>query len=181
MDNKKNFWPIGIALFLVIMVCMIILTVYLSIQSSPEDDNEYFSTRQVVDKDINDILIAQNELEKKYKFYYVDDNDNNHKLERKINKKTSIPIELKINEPFTLNIKVTDDKNNAIDSAKIEAIITRFATSKFDKNLGELEKNNNNTFKSNKVMLEKGDWKAMIKITIDGKDAFFEQYIKVKE
>ena len=179
MDNKKTFWPIGIALFLSIMVCMIILTIYISIKSSPEDDNAYFSTRQVVDKDINDILQDQNQLEEEYKFYYIDDTGS-HKLNQKANKKTSIPIDLKANTPFILNIKITDKNDKNIDSAKVESIITRFATSKFDKNLGELPKNNE-IFKSNEILLEKGDWKAMIKITINNKNAFFEQYIKVTE
>ncbi|RDU58170.1 hypothetical protein [Helicobacter sp. MIT 99-5507] len=180
MDNKKTFWPIGIVLFLSIMVCMIILTVYISIKSSPEDDNTYFSTRQIVDKEINHILLTQDQLEEEYKFYYIDNTGANHKLDRKVNKKTSIPIEIKTNEPFMLNIKITDNNGNNTDSAKVESIITRFATSKFDKNLGELSKNND-IFKSNEIMLEKGDWKVMIKVTIDDKNAFFEQYIKVIE
>lgn len=180
MDNKKTFWPIGIALFLIIMVCMIILTVYISIKYSPEDDNAYFSTRQIVDKDINDILLTQNQLEKKYKFYYIDSVGTSHELERKVNKKTSIPIDINTNEPFILNVKITDNNGKNPDSAKVESIITRFAVSKFDKNLGELLKSDD-IFKSNEVMLEKGEWKAMIKITIDNKNAFFEQYIKVEE
>ncbi len=180
MDNKKNIWPIGIAIFLIIMVCMIVLTVYLSIKSAPEDDNTYFSTRQIVDKNINNILENQNQLEKQYKFYYIDKNYNNKELIRKINKKSTMPIELSLNEPFELNIKIIDNNDNIIDSAKVEAIITRFATSKFDKNLGELTKIDN-IFKSNKVILEKGDWKVMIKITIENKSAFFEQYIRIKD
>lgn len=180
MDNKKTFWPIGIALFLIVMVCMIILTVYLSIKSAPEEDNSYFSTRQVVDKDINEILAIQNQLENQYNFYYVDSNSNSHQLIRKANKKTSNPLETKINEPFSLNIKITNKDNAIINNAKVESIITRFATSKFDKDLGELNQDKD-TFKSNDIVLDKGDWKAMIKITIDDKNAFFEQYIKVKE
>lgn len=180
MDNKKNIWPVGIAIFLIIMVFMIILTVYLSIKSAPEDDNAYFSTRQIVDKDINNILANQSQLENQYKFYYIDNNHNAKQLERKVNKKLTTPIEIDLNKPFILNIKITDNDNNIIDSAKVEAMVTRFATSKFDKNLGELSQINK-IFTSDEIMLEKGDWKVMIKITIDNKNAFFEQYIKVKD
>ena len=96
------------------------------------------------------------------------------------NKKLTTPIEIDLNKPFILNIKITDNDDNIIDSAKVEAIVTRFATSKFDKNLGELSQINK-IFTSDEIMLEKGDWKVMIKITIDNKNAFFEQYIKVKD
>ena len=180
MEDKKTFWPMGIALFLIVMVCMIILTVYLSLQASPEDDDAYFSTRQVVDKDINDILTAQSQLEKAYRFYYIDSAGRSHALHRKANKKTSTPIEIGANTPFALGIKITDENANDIDSARVESIITRFATSKFDKNLGELS-NDNGTFKSDEIALERGDWKAMIKITINDKNAFFEEYIKAIE
>ncbi|RAX55144.1 hypothetical protein CCY99_00140 [Helicobacter sp. 16-1353] len=175
-DSKKTFWPYGIALFLIFMVCMIILTVYIAIKSSPEDDNAYFSTRQDVDAAINDILINQKELENMYNFYIINDNKE-ISLERKANKKTSTPINLSEDGEFTLKLKISP-KNDSVDKPVVRANITRFATSKFDKDLGIL-KENNGEFVAEPIILEKGEWKAMIEFSFDDKNAYFEQFILV--
>lgn len=174
-DSKKTFWPYGITLFLLFMVCMIILTVYIAIKSSPEDDNAYFSTRQDVDAKINDILINQKYLEDIYNFYIIDD-DREIPLERIVNKKSSIPIYVKEGDDFILKLKVTDKNNNPLTTPIIKASITRFATSKFDKDVGILQ-NNNDIFTSEGIALEDGYWKAMIEFSIDDKNAYFEQFI----
>lgn len=174
--NKKTFWPYGIALFLIIMVCFIVLTVVISIQVSPEDDNAYFSTRQNVDKNINNILIDQQKLQDLYNFYVLN-NDSSIALNRVINKKTSQKIHLKLGDEFILQIKTTDKNNNIIMPDSIKALITRFATLKDSKDLDLLR--NNNIFSANPIILAQGNWKAMIEVDIDNKKAYFEQFIVV--
>ncbi len=176
-DSKATFWPYGIAIFLFIMVCMIILTVIISIKNAPEDDNAYFSTRQDVDKNINDILIHQKELENLYSFYII--NGKYMPLEHKATRQ-STPIKVVSNQPITIEVMVkkndiaSDAKMLKLDSAQL--YITRFATSKDDIDLGELDINGG-IAKSKSFSLKRGYWKALLKFEIDGKVAYFEQLI----
>lgn len=169
MKNTRNFWPIGIAIFFIIMVCMIILSVYISIQNKPDDDNAYFSTRQVVDKEINDILSAQAELEKLYSFYVIYDNT---KIPLKAQATRKSPP-LKLTSPFSLSFSVLDKNNKAIKPNNIKLYITRFAASKDDIDMGSINET------SPKIELKKGDWKLMLEFSIDDKKAYFEHHILI--
>lgn len=168
----KNIWPIGIAIFFGFMCCMIILTVYVSMKYKPDYDNAYFSTRQVVDKDINDILIAQNTLESKYKFY-VFNNKNAILLMRKANRKSSA---LYLPQKAIMYFKIVDAKDKIIKGKSVRVYITRFADSSADKDIGEL-KQQNNIFTSPEIAFEKGEWKMLVEFSVDDKKAYFEQRI----
>lgn len=170
--KNKNYYPLGIAVFFGFMCCMIILTVYISFQYKPDDDNAYFSTRNAVDKDINDILRAQSELEAKYKFYILDDK-NALSLARKANRK-SPPIFAP--SAMILRFQVVDSANKNIAPQSARIFITRFADSSADKDIGELEFKDG-TLISPKITLEKGEWKALIEFSLDDKKAYFEQRI----
>ncbi|MDE6885971.1 MAG: hypothetical protein K2P17_02900 [Helicobacteraceae bacterium] len=181
MKDTKNFWPFCIALFMTIMVCMIILTIYISIKYKPDNDNAYFSSREIVDKEINTILQQQQELEEKYDFYIVS-NDVQIPLQRKVTRKSN-PLELKLGDSLNLNLKVIT-KDNSIDNTSFKdftarAYITRFADSKDDIDIGLLESKNNEFFISN-IKLKQGDWKLLVEFIIDDKKAYFEYRIYVK-
>ncbi len=168
--KNRNFWPLGIAIFFGCMCCMIILTVYISMKYKPDDDNAYFSTRQVVDKDINSILIAQNDLESKYKFYALNESESIPLL-RKANRK-SPPLMLP-NEAI-LRFKVVDSNNADITPQNARIYITRFADSSADKDIGTLNISNG-ILTSPKVSLNQGEWKILIEFTLEDKQAYFEQ------
>lgn len=175
--ESKTFWPYGIAIFLCLMVCMIILTVVLALRASPENDNAYFSTRQDIDARINEILIDQKALDEAYEFYLIADGAK-IPLKHKIFRKSARALELP-SDRFSLAFSVVrrGGENAAVDSAK--ALLTRFATSKFDKDLGTL-RDKDGIFTSDEIVLENGEWKLMLECKIDGKSAFFEHLIIVK-
>lgn len=173
--KNRNFWPLGIAVFFGFMCCMIVLTVYISMKYKPDDDNAYFSTRQVVDKDINDILMAQNELERKYKFYALS-KDSNLPLLRKVNRKSP---SLLLSNTAILRFKVTDFNNNEIIPQNARIYITRFADSSANKDIGNLAISDGILI-SPEISLERGDWKVLIEFTLDDKKAYFEQKIVVE-
>lgn len=171
MKNSKNFWPIGIVIFFVFMVCMIILSVYIAVTHKPDDDNAYFSTRQVVDKEINNILTEQDELEKLYKFYIIY-NGNKFLLQPQASRKSQA---IKVKNPFILSFSVVDNNNKTINPTSTRLYVTRFSESKDDIDLGDI----NSTSPS--IELKKGDWKVMLEFSINGKKAYFEQHIIVED
>lgn len=171
MKNSKNFWPIGITIFFVIMVCMIILSVYIAVTHKPDDDNAYFSTRQVVDKEINDILTEQGKLEKLYKFYIIYDG-NKFLLQPQATRKSQA---IKVKSPFTLSFSVVDNNNKAVNPTNTRLYITRFSESKDDVDMGDVN------LTSPSIKLKKGDWKVMIEFNLNGKKAYFEQHIIVED
>lgn len=175
--RDKNLWPLAIAVFMTLMVCMIILTIYISIQNKPDEDNAYFSTRQDIDKNINEILINQAQLMKDSSFYIkLDSADSNFiALSQKTNRKAN-PILIKPDSAFKLLLKV-DGKIGDFKEARL--FITRFASAKDDLDLGIL-KQENNLFTTPEISLKKGDWKAMIEFTINDKKAYFEQLIRAE-
>ena len=174
----KNYYPLGIAAFFGVMCCMIILTIYISFKYSPDYDNAYFSTKQEVDRDINEILRAQNFLEAKYRFYALNNGAKVPLLRKVTRKSTPYPVTKK------LRFVILDSANNRITPQSSRVFITRFADSSADKDLGALMVENgeeNAELVSRDFTLAKGDWKVLLEFEIEGKKAYFEQRIKVAE
>lgn len=168
--KDKNYYPLGIAVFFGFMCCMIILTIYISLKYSPDYDNAYFSTKQEVDKDINEILRAQNYLEAKYQFYGLN-NGEKVPLTRKVTRKsTPYPA------PKKLQFIILDSANKSVVPQSSRVFITRFADSSADKDLGALVAKQGELF-SEDFTLAKGDWKVLLGFEIEGKKAYFEQRI----
>lgn len=176
-ENKTNFYPYAIAIFLVLMVCGIVATVVISLKNAPENDDAYFSSRQDIDAAINDILKEQRSLEERYDFL-VFKNGEWANLERKIHKKTSTPI---LAENLVLRLKIAeknapDSRGEAIKNAAVRAKIGRFATSRQDSEIGFVDEGAG-VFASTPIALKKGKWKAVFAFEIEGKKAFFEQLV----
>lgn len=174
--KNKNLWPIAIAAFFGFMCCMIILTVYVSMKYKPDYDNAYFSTRNSVDKDINAILIAQNALESKYRFY-IFDGKTAIPLARKVNRKSNA---IYVPNEAVLRFKITDLKDKAVLGQNARIYITRFADSSADKDIGEIPQNFG-IFTTPTISFEKGEWKLLVEFSIDDKKAYFEQRIVIGE
>ena len=66
---KRNFWPIGIFGFLFLMVCAVIATVVISIKNTIKEDDSYFSSKKIIDENINEIIKDQNRFTQKYSLY----------------------------------------------------------------------------------------------------------------
>lgn len=172
--TKRNFWPLGIAIFFGFMCCMIILTIYISQKYSPDYDNAYFSTKQAVDKDINEILRAQNYLEERYRFYALN-NGEKIPLTRKVTRKsTPYPTLTK------LRFVILDSADKSVIPQSSRVFITRFADSSADMDLGALVAEKGELF-SKDFTLAKGDWKVLLEFEIEDKKAYFEQRILVAE
>lgn len=66
---KKNYWPIGIFVFLGIMVCAVIATVVIAIKNPVREDDSYLSSKKEIDNNINQIIKDQNRFSKEYQLY----------------------------------------------------------------------------------------------------------------
>lgn len=66
---KKDLWPIGIFIFLGLMVCMIVLSVSIAVINPVLEDDTYFSSKKEIDGSINQIIRDQNHFSKEYQLY----------------------------------------------------------------------------------------------------------------
>lgn len=195
---NKNFWPLGIALFLIFMVGMIILTVYISIKYKPDDDNSYFSTRGIVDMEINEILLSQKEIDSKYDLYILGTQQIlplEHRATRKsnpliFNAEDNIILQVQIKQKNSINLigkntNVNTANSLSMQDSSVELYLTRFADAKDDINYGALQLDNRGDYlvfsTPTSILLKKGAWKALFKIKLDNKEVFFEQLIIIED
>lgn len=69
MNKKRNFWPIGILVIIVIGVLLLVWLVMLSIKDPVFDDEAYFQSYENVEKNINNILKDTEAFNKEYTIY----------------------------------------------------------------------------------------------------------------
>lgn len=151
---EKNYWPHFIVALVLFAVGLGVWTIKAAIDNPVELDNSYMLNYHTVDSDINDILKKQQNF------------DNNYKLDL---------LTQKLNSGENLIEIVLKDKNdNIIDNAKVEILVTRPDTTKFDKKLTASFKNGKYIAKVN---LEKeGRWNIVIKTEIDKDSIGFKTY-----
>ncbi|MGX3010614.1 hypothetical protein ACWIUD_03480 [Helicobacter sp. 23-1044] len=171
--KDKNYYPLGIAIFFGIMCCGILATIYISLKYKPDYDNAYFSTKQEVDRNINMILRAQNELEAKYQFFALNGAEK-VPLARSVTRKSPPLL-----APNALRYEILDSTKNRVIPQNSKVFITRFADSSANLDLGELQIKNGELV-SKELSLKKGDWKVLVEFEIEGKKAYFSQRILVE-
>lgn len=66
---KRNLWPVAIFCFLFLMVCAVVATVVISVKNPVSEDDSYFSSKKLIDENINEIIKDQNRFSKQYSLY----------------------------------------------------------------------------------------------------------------
>lgn len=183
---KKNYWPLGIFVFLGVMVCMIIASVVIAIKHPTKEDDTYFSSKREVDSNINQIIKDQNRFSKEYQLYLG------------INKFPQVNGYAKLFPPYLAKAKSQTQQSLYLDAQKDNHLYVK-ALCKQPQNLSiflYMEKINskqekveigkmhyeNGYFASNAFSnLQKGRYKAIFEVSYqeDGKDKkiFFEREV----
>ncbi len=151
MDKKeRNFWPLMIVGFLLFGGVMGTWTIIETQKNPVELDNSYMLGYHEVDKDINTILKNQQKFDKAYDI---------NLLTTKISKgKNRVEILLK------------DKNNNLIKNAKIEVLITRPDTTKYDKKIKL--KFNKDRYIADIDLDKEGRWNFIIKAKVGNLTGF---------
>ena len=149
-NNKKrfNFWPYGITISIVAVAVLCIDMIMISLKNPVYMDDFYLEKYQDVDENINKIIISQKKFDKKYTIQ-ID-------MKKKFIKKNN-NIKIKIVDKVT-----TKDVKNA----KLELLVTRPDSSKFDKKLSVLEIKDGYYIFEPFDIEKKGRWQIMLKVSI---------------
>ncbi len=149
-NNKKrfNFWPYGITISIVAVAVLCIDMIMISLKNPVYMDDFYLEKYQDVDENINKIIISQKKFDKKYTIQI----DMKKKF---IKKNNNIKIKI-VDKITTINAK----------NAKIELLITRPDSSKFDKKLSVLEIKDGYYIFEPFDIEKKGRWQIMLKVSI---------------
>jgi len=154
MAKTKNYWPHGIVIVLILMVCACIAVVTIAIKNPVEMDSFYMEKYQKVDENINEIL-------EKQKLF-----DENFVLEYKTQKFT-----IGKSNTFELSIKNKKDKT-LVKNAEIKLMVTRPETNKYNQEI-LVKQSENGIFSFKGIEVNKpGRWQILTKINIDGKSGF---------
>jgi hypothetical protein len=156
MTKTKNYWPHGIVLVLIFMVCACVAVVMIAIKNPVEMDSFYMEKYQKVDENINEILAKQ-------KLF-----DENFELSYKTKKFT-------IGESNSFELSVKNKKDGTlVQSADIKLMVTRPETNKFNQEI-VAKQAKNGIFVFEGIKAEKpGRWQILTKTNIDGKSGFNE-------
>lgn len=164
MKKEKNFYPLALGVFGVLLVGALIYMIKIAVQNPVQMDDAYMMTYRDVDKNYNDIVA----LEKKFDSMY----------DVNLTKK---PLMKGANNILSLEIK--DKKGQPID-ANITCIVTRPDTNAHNIKLTEFVKDEKGLFSSKPFTLDLyGRWKSMYKINIGDTQKFIsvETFIDPKK
>jgi hypothetical protein len=154
MTKTKNYWPHGIVLVLIFMVCACAAVVMIAIKNPVQMDSFYLEKYQQVDENINEIMADQ-------KIF-----DDNYSVEYKTKKFT-----IGASNSFEMSIKNKQD-GTLLNKANIQLMVTRPETNEFNQEiLAKEAKNGTFVFEDIKVT-KPGRWQILTKIHINGKNGF---------
>lgn len=151
--NAGKKWPWIISISTLIVIGFAIATIKVAI-NNPVEMSEYgMQNYHEYDNNVNDIINAKIEFDKKYTITF---------LTPQISDKASVIV-------YTIK----DKSGNAIDSAKIEVVLTRPDTTKLDLNLTNPSVNQGK-YTFNPIDLPKpGRWDIMAKVTIGENQRYY--------
>jgi len=159
MTESKNYWPHGIVLVLIFMVCACAAVVIIAMKNPVEMDSFYMEKYQQVDENINEILAKQKVFDENYDLVY----------------KTKKFI-IGASNSFELSIKNKKD-GTLLKNADIKLMVTRPETNKFNQEiLAKESKNGIFIFKGIQVS-KPGRWQILTKIHINDKSGFNEHEV----
>ena len=140
-------WPIGIIASIMTIAGACVWTIKIAQTLPVEMDNTYFAKYQDVDENMNDIIISQREFETKY----------------------NVSIEKKdfIIGNNSIEVKLTDKQNSAIDGATVDIVVTRPHTTATDKTLVAVS-HENGVYKFEPFNVkELGRWQIQSRVSIN--------------
>ena len=146
--KKRNFWPYGIAISIILVAIMCADMVRIALANPVHMDNYYFTDYRNVDENINKIIESKKIFDDKYLL------DINFKEFTSKNNK--------------IKIKLTDKNTSRnIETAKIQLLITRPDVSTFDKKpkFKGIE-DGYYVFEPFDIQ-KKGRWQIMVKVDVD--------------
>jgi nitrogen fixation protein FixH len=152
MNISPKVWPIGIVISIIAVAFMCIWTIKVAQSNPVQLDNTYFTSYQDLDMNANKIILEQQAFDKKYKII--------------IAQKDFIIGE------NSIEIKLTDKEQNAINNANIDVVITRPHTTATDKKLSVLSSKDGVYKMSHFEVKELGRWQIQSKVMIDNLTAY---------
>ena len=170
---KKTFWPDGILLSIIAIVAACVVTIIFCLDYPVYSDDSYFDTYQNVDKNYEQMQIAQTKFEKDVKFNPDADILVNGKIAQSIK-------ELKINRDIKSIKSINSNDNISLvfdinSSAKADILLTRPHTNESDVLLNSQIQHGKLTTQSFSVS-QKGRWQAKIKLSQNEKSIAFYQF-----
>jgi nitrogen fixation protein FixH len=153
MIKNGKIWPVMIAVSIFGVVGLIVWTVKETTQADLSQSNVYMAKYQEIDKNINDIIFAKINFNKKYNLKYE-------------------KIDLDKDGSFISYSLFTKD-NKPVNNAKLELIITRPDNSIDDINLSKPTKVKNGIYSYENIKLpKKGRWNLLLKVSV-GEDTTY--------
>ena len=141
-------WPIGIILSIFGLIALSIWTIRQANIKPVVMDDFYFDSYANVNRNINDIILKQQEFDKKYSISFDKNN-------------------LKVGTNNLIITIVSKEGRNPVNDANITLKITKPDTAKFDK-MPKIINNNSGKYTVENFDIEKiGRWQILTKITIN--------------
>jgi nitrogen fixation protein FixH len=152
MNISPKVWPIGIVTSIIGVAGLCVWTVKIAQSLPVELDNTYFASYRELDMNANKIILEQQAFDKKYEV----------NLEQK---------DFIIGEN-SIEIKLTDKQQQAVNDANIDVIITRPHTTSTDKKLTVVSSKDGVYKLTPFEVKELGRWQIQSKVTIANLTAF---------
>ncbi|MDR0762421.1 MAG: FixH family protein [Campylobacteraceae bacterium] len=118
--KSKNYWPHGIIISLLLIVCACIYTIVEAVKYPVEMDTYYFDTKQNVDRNYDKIKAAQEAFDKKYivSFEVNGGNANLHTVGNN-----------------DIRVVINDKEGKCDFDADVKLLLTRPETNRYNQNL----------------------------------------------
>jgi hypothetical protein len=143
--KESNYWPHFIIALVLFAIALGIWTIKVAVDNPVELDNSYMMKYQDVDRNFYKIEQEKKEFDKRYSIYLK-----NRKLNVGKNR-------------VVLFVKSKDDEKN-IKNAKVEILLTRPETTKYDKKY--VAKFDNGAYVADIEIPKEGRWNLIVKVTV---------------
>ncbi|MDR1975723.1 MAG: 4-hydroxy-3-methylbut-2-en-1-yl diphosphate synthase [Campylobacteraceae bacterium] len=164
--SSKNYWPHGIIISLLLIVCACIYTIVEAVKYPVEMDTYYLDTKQNVDRNYDKIKAAQEAFEKKYIISFEVNEQDDGLLNVGDGNKVRILINLKDGSTGGYSAQCDFDAN-------VELLLTRPETNKYNQNLTYTNAEKCRWFFEPFNIEKIGRWQFQTKITIGEDVGFF--------
>lgn len=172
MQNKKTFWPYGIALSLCAIIIACGVTIFIGSKNPVYMDNFYFDKYQNVENDFFNIEQSSKKFKSEFEFKL-----NNLNLRPYKNPNTSQifdVLDVNANKENVLNFLLTPKSTELVNDMKIEVLLTRPQTNDFNQKLDIIKNENGFDIVLNPSKI--GRWQLMIKLISSENSIGFYKY-----
>ncbi|MDR2099336.1 MAG: FixH family protein [Campylobacteraceae bacterium] len=158
--RSKNYWPHGIIISLLLIVCACIYTIVEAVRYPVELDTYYFDTKQNVDRNYDKIRASQENFDKKYTVFFEINGAKNGSLTVGGDNSARVVINSK-------------DKGTCDIDADVKLLLTRPETNDYNQNLTFTNTEKCRWFFAPVTIEKVGRWQFQTKITIGEDIGFF--------